>query len=241
MFRCTAAAAFCVLLPWSGAHGQTFGPGSGVMRIGFSPHVAYSLVARRVEDRVIEAGGVLQPYRADFDLGQGFGAGVHIEVPVVAPLTVFAAGGFLYREASLEYSEIEGGTRTEAGSNFAVMRGGFGLRFQQEPGLQLRRLSASLYGGPAFIREMPRPDTFRTHAQAMNLFGTHVGLQAELPVARRLSFSAGLENNFVWWQDDELGRRNDAVYESIGVLTTTTVTSRPTPLWTIRAGFTLQP
>jgi hypothetical protein len=241
MIRCVAAAFVCVPLMAGTVCAQAGVRAFDGAHVRISPHFVYVFGATRVEDRVIDAGGVVQPYRADFDLGAGYGAGLHLEVPITGPFALFAAGSWLRRESSREFSELEGGTRVEAGSNFASVRGGASVRLYQEPRLQLRHLSASIYAGPLFLRELPRTDPFRTAAQAVSLVGTHAGVEAEWPFGNRVALSAGLENNVVWWQDDELARRNDSVYASIGIETTTTVTTRPTPLWSLRAGFSIRP
>lgn len=216
------------------------GPFSAV-RMRIIPQLILAPKATRVENRVIEIGNLLEPYRAEFDLGNGIGGSLHIDVPIASPVGFYFGGGYVWRDDSREFSELEGGTRVEAGSGYGLARAGFSVRLHSAAQLQVRRVEASLFAGPTLVHELPRTDLFRTHAQAMTLFGAHFGFAAEVPLGARVALQAAAENNMVWWPDEELARRNDSVYASIGLDTSTTLTARPSHLIHVRLGLSLLP
>jgi hypothetical protein len=240
MIRIGAVAAALLLVTAGNVQGQAAEfAGWGGFRI--TPYLGYLPSVTRTENRVIESAGITQPYRARFELGRGYGAGLQLDVPVAGPIFILASAGYKWREESQEYSELEAGTRTEAGSHNVLVRAGLSLRTGEPSPLQVRRISLGLFGGAAMVREMPRPDAYRTAARPMNLPGATLGLDVELPLGRRAALILGAESLVVWWPDEELGRRNDSVYASAGVQTLTTVYSRPTSIWVIRGGLAFAP
>jgi hypothetical protein len=208
------------------------------VRLRITPYFALATAVTRLESRFLVFGSEAEFYGAEFELGAGYGGGLNIEIAVADPLFVYIDGAFVRRDDSQEYSELEGGTRREVGSNWLMTRAGLGVRLRDpDDVLQLRRVGGSLFIGPAFIRELPRTDPFRSHADGMNLFGLNFGLQADVPLwGSGLSLSAALEDNLVWWPDEELGRRNDSVYASVGLDTQTTVSTGATHIVQCRFG-----
>jgi hypothetical protein len=244
MYRAVfAALSLLVVLP-VGSRAQTpvrLGSDWDEPRLRITPFVAYTPPVTRTETRYTRIGaGAEEVYFAEVDLGTGFGGGANFEYRFIDQFAVFASGSFIHRNASLEYSDLDGFFRREQGSNFIMSRAGFGYRLQErESQLQLRRLDASVYAGPSWIVELPLSDPLRRGADPMHLFGGHVGIDAELPLSdRRFALYASFEDNFVWWNRGELGRRADAVFTSFGQPAQTRVTTGASHMLMLRLGMT---
>lgn len=232
-----AVAAALFVLPGAGSAQTAANPGAdGRLRV--TPYFTWLPEIARHESRFLVLGNEAEDYEARFDLATGYGGGVNVEIIFADPAFFYVDGAFVRREDSREFSALEGGTRREVGSDWVMTRAGFGIRVRDpDDALQLRRVGGSLFVGAALIHEIPRTDPFRTHADNMNLFGLNFGIQGDVPLfGSSFSLSAALEDNLVWWPDDELGTRNDSVYASIGLPTQTTVSTGPTHIWIVRFG-----
>jgi hypothetical protein len=129
----------------------------------------------------------------------------------------------------------------DAGSDFLIAKLGGSMRFvETDFDLQMRRLSASLFAGGAFIREMPDVPLFSPSefTGSRNQFGINIGAEAELPLSdRRFAFHAGVED-FVMWLDNagiEERLRND-VRGKWGDDAIAEVDSDRAHLWLVRIG-----
>jgi hypothetical protein len=198
----------------------------GLARLRITPHVGWAPEARRTEIRRIAdpaRPGEVTFGEFEVDLGAGVGAGADIEYRLGAVFSVYGGGAFVTRGRSAEFNDLAATSRSEQGSRFVMARAGIALRLpESESLLQLRRLEASVFGGPTLIRELPRADPVRTHAEPMSLRGVQVGLGAELPLGDgRYALHAAIEDHIVWWDHAELGARAASVTgEAIAVVPT---------------------
>jgi hypothetical protein len=238
MLRSILAAAVVIAAMPVSAAAQSAAVSNDNIRMRITPYFALAPSVTRFESRFLVYESEAEFYDAEFELGSGYGGGLNIEFGVADPVFFYIDGAFVRRDDSQEYSELEGGTRREVGSNWLMTRAGLGVRLRDPDDLlQLRRVGGSLFIGPAFIRELPRTDPFRSQADGMNIFGLNFGLQADVPLwGSGLSLSAALEDNLVWWPNEELGRRNDSVYASVGLATQTTVSTGATHIVQFRFG-----
>jgi hypothetical protein len=105
---------------------------------------------------------------------------------------------FVDREVE-EFNNFDGTTMWLVKAN-AVMR----LR-ERVPDLQLRRLNATIFIGPAFIWDTPKETVFSplTSSDAVSHWGMNFGAEGEMPLGNpRLSFTLGLEDYMIYWDTD---------------------------------------
>lgn len=234
MLRLVLAAAACAVLPTSVlAQASLIDRPVGDLRLRVTPYFSYSPSVLRTETRTVIGEAAFERRQVDFDLGSGYGGGLRLEYLFSEPFTVFADGGFVRRGDSRDTDT----RRREVGSDYVMLRAGLGMRLREpESELQLRRLGASVYAAPTLILEMPRPDVRRTAASDMTLFGVHFGLEAEVPITPRIAAMAAIDDNFVWWDDTELGRRHASASGATG----TTIEVAASHVWQFRFGLTFK-
>jgi hypothetical protein len=186
------------------------------------------------------------PANSDFDvdLGMGLAAGAVLEIRAVERFSIVASGAYISRGATREYSANGGGLFEHPGSTFFVGKVGLGIRLREPVSeMQFRRLSASIFGGPAYIVEMPKADPLArpVFLGRINHVGANFGLETELPLAGRfVALEAAIEDYIVWWNDAESARRADIAAAEDGFLTTTIIETDPSHMVVLRAGLVLR-
>jgi hypothetical protein len=128
------------------------------------------------------------------------------------------------------------------GSNFLLARAGIAVRLREQVSdLQVHRMTGTIWGGPAYIRETPKPDPNVPDPVFLNPFGytgVNAGVELVLPVVlNRITFSAAFEDYYFHWDDAEMSRRNDI---AAGGSVQSTVRSNASHNVLIRAGFSLR-
>lgn len=141
---------------------------------------------------------------------------------------------FIDREAE-EFNNFDGMTMWLVKAN-AVMR----LR-ERVPDLQLRRLNASIFIGPAFIWDVPKETVFNplSSSDAVSHWGMNIGAEGEMPLGNpRLSFVLGLEDYMIYWDNDSYRSRVETYVQQLpghgGVAVE--IDTDKTHLWTLRLG-----
>jgi hypothetical protein len=213
-------------------------------RIRLTPFVGTATSVSRTErwTTILNESPVSQSF--DVDLGAGPAVGAVLELRAVERFSLIASGLYISRGRTREFSILEGDAFDHPGSNFLVAKAGVAMRLREPVSeLQFRQLSASIFAAPAYIREMPKSDLFSdpVFLKSLSHWGANFGLEAELPLGwRTLALQGGIEDFVVWWNSDELARREDLVASQSGLTKTTRVDSDPSHMVVFRAGLTFR-
>lgn len=213
-------------------------------RLRITPYVGLAPAVTRVEHYLVDVGGTLTEGRYDVDFGSGQAAGADIEVRVYDRFSLLAGGTYIRRGETIEFAEATGTFSQREGTDFLMAKAGLAVRLTEGVSeMQLRQLSASVYVAPTYIREMPRADVRQDPLllEDITTWGVSIGLDAEIPLgSERLAAQVGIEDVVTFWNEDELARRNDALFAQGGVTSNTTVKADLTHQWLIRAGLTFR-
>ncbi|MGH7506022.1 MAG: hypothetical protein ACRELX_10240, partial [Longimicrobiales bacterium] len=77
--------------------------------------------------------------------------------------------------------------------------------------------------------------------EAMNMLGANVGLNAQVPFGwRGVALQFGIEDFLIFWDNAELARRTDAVFERNGLLSQSSVDADPSHMLLLRAGLSFR-
>ncbi|MCI0436734.1 MAG: hypothetical protein L0271_24310 [Gemmatimonadetes bacterium] len=210
-------------------------------RIRFTPFVGVAPAVTRTERWTVVLNGQAAVSDYDVELASGWGAGASLEVLAVERFAFIASGAYVSRGRTTEFSsELEDYLKHE-GSNFILAKAGVAVRLREEVSeLQLRSLTATVFAGPAWVREMPKDDPFAPPAlqDALSYWGFNFGADAEIPLGwRSLSIQGGVEDFYVFWDDDEFAARNDA---ALGSGAQSVVDTDPSHMWVFRIGLTFK-
>jgi hypothetical protein len=212
-------------------------------RIRVTPFVGHAPAVSRTERWTFASGGQQSTARYDVDLASGWAGGASVEVQLVDALAFIGEGLFVTRGRTREESPDVGDRFEHEGSNFIMAKAALALRLREEVSeLQLRTLTATVFAGPAWVREMPKDDDFSDPIllESQSYWGLNFGVNAALPIGwDGVALQGGVEDFFVWWNNDELAARNDAL---LGGATTSLVDTDPSHMWIFRVGlsFTMQ-
>jgi hypothetical protein len=168
--------------------------------VGVSPNFTQSGEAVFVED------GALTSHEYELDFAHGIGLGIAAEKRVWKQVTIVGSGAWLSRgDAELHdltdnlVFEVDGVTQW-------IAKAALALRLREPtPELQLHNLNASIFAGPAFIRDVPKREitTPPAAASSHNYLALNLGADAELPFAnRKLAFVLGVEDYLVFWDNN---------------------------------------
>ncbi len=209
-------------------------------RVRVTPFVGVAPAVQRTERWTIALNGQAAVSDYDVELASGWGAGASVEVLAVERFAFIASGAFFSRGRTTEFSSDLDDYFEHEGSNFIMAKAAVAVRLREQVSeMQMRTLTATLFAGPAWVREMPKDDPFAPAAlqDAVSHWGVAFGADAEIPLGwRALSIQAGIEDNLVWWNADEFAARNDRALAngSRSVLDTD-----PSHMWTFRLGLTM--
>lgn len=206
-------------------------------RIRVTPFVGHAAAVSRTERWSFASGGQQSFARYDVDIASGWAGGASVEVQVVDALAFIGQGMFVTRGRTREESPDLGDRFEHEGSNFIMAKGALALRLREEVSeLQLRTLTATVFAGPAWVREMPKDDDTADPItlESQSYWGLNFGVNAALPIGwDGVSLQGGVEDYFIWWNNDELAARNDAL---LGGAITSTVDTDPSHMWVFRVG-----
>jgi hypothetical protein len=218
-----------------------FGP-----RIRITPFVGQAPAVSRLERWTVTGLG-LQGRINDYDveLGSGPAAGVSLEVLAMDRFAFVGSVAMVSRGRTREYSSAEAVFHSYGGSNFLFAKGALAVRLNEEVSeLQVHSLTATVFAGPAWIREMPKDDS-ATPAMLLDPlthWAINFGANAEIPLGwNSFSLQAGVEDYYTWWNNAEVGSRNDAYNRTVnGLATRTIVEADPSHMWLFRVGMSFR-
>jgi hypothetical protein len=208
-------------------------------RIRITPFVGQAPRVSRNERWTVMAQAAPANSNFDVDLGMGLAAGATLEVRAIERFSFVASGLYISRGTTREHSASGGGLFEHPGSTFFIGKVGLGMRLREPVSeMQFRRLSASIFFGPAYIIEMPKSDPLArpVFLDRIHHYGMNVGLETEMPLAGRVALEAAVEDYIVWWNDAESARRVDIAAAEDGFLTTTIIETDPSHMVVLRAG-----
>jgi hypothetical protein len=214
-------------------------------RLRVTPYVGYMPAITRNETWIHNNGTMNTFLDVDYRLGEGFAAGVNGEVTVHGPWNALVGVMFATRDDNEFFITDSTQTFQINGSRYLFARAGASFRLKErESEMVFRRLSASVYAAPFYMREMPRAQTgFEDDAvfDASNHFGLSGGIAAELPFARdRLSVQVAVEDFATLWSSDALARLADSFFNDATVGSATRVDSDISSQWLVRAGLSFR-
>jgi hypothetical protein len=235
VFLCASSvAASAQLMPLQ--DDPTWGP-----RIRVTPYAGFLPAVERPESWVHNSGSENTFLDVNYTLASGNAFGLLGEVTVHGPWSALVGGMYGSRGES-EFQIVDTGEQFQInGSRFVFVRAGasYTLR-EKESELTLRRLSASVFAAPFYMREMPRSELGFSSAEvfdASNHFGLNLGVSGELPFAQdRMSLQVGVEDYATWFSSDALKRLPDAFFNDNSPGSSTRVETNVAHQWLLRAG-----
>jgi len=218
----------------------TWGP-----RLQLTPFVGFAPAVSRFERWSVTGPGGIATQNYDVELGTGLIAGAAAEMTLIDRFALIGSAAFITRGRTTEVAQDEGGTRFQhEGSNFLMAKAAIALRMRESISeLQMHALSGTIFVGPAFVREMPKPDAFADNVllQPLNYYGVNFGVDGTIALPfERLSFQMGIEDYLLWWDAAEMARRNDQVFANNGYTTTSRVETDPSHNFLLRAGISFR-
>lgn len=129
------------------------------------------------------------------------------------------------------------------GSDYWLGKLALAMRLREaDPSMQLRRLDASIFLGPAYIRDDPRVNSLTPALSSLTVsqWGLNMGANAEMPMSnKRLAFQLGLENFMVFWDNASYRYRVQGYVEQTNPSTSSVVLdAKKTNFWIMRGGLT---
>lgn len=209
-----------------------------------TPYAGLATGFARSEERIIVDNNSANVSFDDVEvsIGSGLATGLSVEGRVYERFSVVASGLWVRRNDTEEYSDLNGTFIEFSGSNMFIAKAGVAMRFREDnPDLQLRRLSAAIFAAPALVVDNPRNDLFTVDQGNMTSWGFNFGLDAEIPLKdRRFAIQGGLEDFVVWWDEDILSQRVDQLNAVQGRDVITVVDAEASHMWIIRLGLTFR-
>jgi hypothetical protein len=213
-------------------------------RVRITPFVAQAPTVSREERWTVFENGFATADRLDVSLGAGAAAGLSVEVLLVDRFAAIASGALLSRGRTTEFSLAQGDFLRRNGSNFALAKLAAAMRLREAVSeLQFRQLTATVFAGPAYIREMPKDDVTvpSVFLGTVSHWGANFGIDAEIPIGSRgVALQAGVEDYLIWWNNGELARRNDVAFAGIGRNTDSYVDTDRSHMFLFRIGLSFK-
>lgn len=242
--RVLAAAVLFLCANTAVAHAQlmplqddpTWGP-----RIRVTPFVGFLPSVERPESWVHNSNGTNTFVDVNYTLASGNAVGLTGEVVMKGPWNALVGVMYGSRGTSTFETLNDGAQFAINGSRFLFGRLGASYTLRDhETELTMRRLSATFFAAPFYMREMPRAevgfaseDVFDTS----NHFGLNLGVTGELPFARdRMALQIGVEDYATFFNSGALKRLPAAYFNDDTPGATTKVDTDVAHQWLLRAG-----
>lgn len=207
-------------------------------RIRVTPFIGQAPSVNRLERWTFTWQGATSSTDIDVKLGGGAAAGLALEIRAVDRLALIGSAVLISRSPTTENS-TDDGLVTHEGSDFLLAKGALAIRLTEEVSeLQVHSLSATLFAGPAFIREMPKadPSLDAPLLDPLTHWAVNFGANAEIPLGwNSLAVQAGVEDYYTLWNKTEFARRYDVIYQESGFA----VDADPSHMWLFRVGLSL--
>jgi hypothetical protein len=238
-----AVAAALVIIPRPAAAQGTdvdWGP-----KLRVTPFVGISPSFKQTGEAVVLSGNNdLTQHDYDLQFASGFGLGVAVEYNVWDRFGILASGMWSSRGDG-ELVDFEDELVYEMdGTNLWLLKAAVAMRLREvDSDLQLRRLNATIYAGPAWVHDRPKKEVFTPPGagDVPNHFALNMGAEAEMPFSNnKLAFVLGLEDYMIFWDDsDARGRIEGPIQQRIPGATVA-VEPKRSHLWMLRMGLTFR-
>lgn len=234
------ALAALVVIPGSAA-AQASDPGWGpTLRI--TPFVGLSPSFKQKGEAVVLTTTSFSQHDYELNFGSGLGVGVGAEYRFFNRFSVLGSAMWSGRGDS-ELIDHEDQLIYEVdGTNLWIFKGALGVRLRElDPELQLRRLNAIIYAGPAFVHDRPKRTAFTPSSagEFQNYFAINMGAEAEMPFSNnKLAFTLGLEDYMLLVGEDDARGRVEGTIQTRTPDATVLVEPDRSHLWVLRLGLT---
>lgn len=240
-----AVLALLTVVPAAPAHAQevlSADPGIWGPRVRITPFVGQMPTVSRTERWTVFHDGVPSYGEFDVDLGSGAAVGASAEVQVDGPFAFIVSGVYANRGETREFSFADGEFLIGRGSNFLMAKAAAAWRLRESMSeLQFRRLTATVFAGPAYVREMPKSDPTLPDAlqDAVSHWAANIGVDAEIPIGRApVSIQLGLEDYYTFWNDGGYASRFDRAFAGSGFTTESYLETDSSHAILVRLGLT---
>jgi hypothetical protein len=211
-------------------------------KLRITPFVGVSPSFVQTGEAVVLTNNGIGVHDYDLDFASGFGMGVNVEYLVWNRFAV-VAGGMWSSRSDGDLVDFEDERIYEIdGTNFWMVKGAVAVRLREiDPDLQLRRLNASIFLGPALIHDRPKTELFTPAAAGavQNHLAINMGAEAEMPFSNnKMAWVLGLEDYMVFWDADDARGRVEGTLQSVTPDATVAVEPRRSHLWILRFGLT---
>jgi hypothetical protein len=207
-----------------------------------TPFVAVSPNFKQTGEAVVFTDNGISSHEYEMRFASGFGLGVAAEYRFWNRFTVLASGMWSSRGDG-ELVDFEDELIYEVdGTNLFLAKGAVSMRLREiDPDLQLRRLNASLYAGPAIVHDRPKKELFTPAAAAVakTHMALNMGAEAEMPISNnKMAFVLGLEDYMIFWDNDDARGRVEGTLQRQIPDATVAVEAKRSHLWALRFGLT---
>lgn len=212
-------------------------------RVSIAPFVGYLTAFTRSEEWGFDTGSTTLHTDAAVALASGMLGGLNIEVPVIGPLGVVAAGGW-GRRGDTRVSVQDGADAFRFdGHDVLFGRLGLALRLRQDASdIVVRRIGAAIFGGGLVLQDRPRPTLGSLdYQEEATHYGINVGFVVDIPISgNRISLQVAAEDNIIWWDEIALANVPYEYFEQPGTSRDqTTVIAERTHAFLLRAGLSI--
>lgn len=211
-------------------------------KLRITPFVGVSPSFDQAGEAVVLTTGGAAVHDYELRFASGFGMGLAAEVRLWNRFGIMASGMWSSRGDG-ELVDFEDEILYEVdGTNLWVAKAALSMRLREiDPELQLRRLNASIYAGPAIVHDRPKREVFT--APAAGVAKTHLalnlGAEAEMPFSNnKMAFVLGLEDYMIFWDDDDARGRVEGTIQQRTPDVAVLVEPKRSHLWMLRFGLT---
>lgn len=211
-------------------------------RVRLTPFVGVAPTVSRTERWAVDFGGELSSGEYDVDLGAGPAVGASVEVRIVERFALIGAGYYVPRGETREYSQTAGEFIVSEGSDFIMAKAALALRLRETMSeMQMRRLTATVFAGPAYVREMPSDQLGPIQGESLSHWGANFGVDAEVPLGGGdIALQLGLEDFLTFWNSSEIASRNDALFADAGLDSTSSLETDVSNMFIFRVGLSFR-
>lgn len=208
-----------------------------------TPFVGVAPSVGRTERWTVSYNGAVSGGEYDVDLGAGPAVGAAFEIQMARRFALIGAGYFVTRGDTREYSQVAGEYITSEGSDFAMGKIALAVRLREAMSeMQLRLLTATVFAGPAYIREMPSDQGISDAlGESLSHWAANFGVDAEIPLGDgAIAIQLGVEDFLTFWNSDAIADRYDAFFGELGLSTESTLETDVSNMIIVRAGLSFR-
>jgi hypothetical protein len=234
------ALAAVVVIPCSAA-AQTSDAGWGP-KLRITPFVGISPNFKQTGEANVFSSAGFSQHDYELRFASGFGLGVGAEYNVWNRFSVLGSAMWSSR-GDAELLDFDDELIYEVdGTNLWLFKGAVGVRMREiDPDMQLRRLNAIIYAGPAFVHDRPKKELFTppAAAQVENHIALNIGAEAEMPISNnKMAFTLGLDDYMIFWNDEDARGRIEGTLQARTADAEVAVEPKRSHLWMLRFGLT---